>query len=102
MKNLTRLREIVKVAMETLPAIRNVLSWPSNRVPPEALGSLEADLRLWERILTIGLYTLSNLPDDPAKKSQTITDALQACAELASMQRNATHPPGATDAVVTK
>ncbi len=83
MNNATQLREIVKITIETLPVMRNVLRWRADRVLLEVFRRLDAELRLQERILALALYTLSNLPDDPAERSEAITGALRSCSELA-------------------
>ena len=80
-----RLRQLVKLAIETAPVIRDVLSGRTGRVPPGVVRRLKSQLRLQERILALGLHTLSNLPDDPTEKSESIACSLRSCSQLAML-----------------
>ncbi|MBW4022004.1 MAG: hypothetical protein HIU92_02535 [Proteobacteria bacterium] len=78
----TRLREIVKLAQETLPVIGGVLALGGG-VPADALPRLKSQKKLQERLLTLALYTLSNLPDDPEERAEALASTLRVCSDLA-------------------
>ncbi len=78
-----RLREVVKLANETLPVMGGVLALDREEVPPETRERLKHQRRLQERLLTLSLYTLSNLPDDPDERAEALASTLGLCSDLA-------------------
>jgi hypothetical protein len=82
LNNEARLREVVRLANETLPVLRSTLAAYRDEVTPSALNRLEDQHRAHRRLLTLALYILSNLPDDPQERAERLVSTLRLCSDL--------------------
>jgi hypothetical protein len=65
-----------------IPIIQGMLGRGTPQLAPSVMVHLGAWLAIEHRVLALTLYTLSNLPEDPEERAETVAEALRSCADL--------------------